>query len=183
MAIAAPLALGAGLLGGVMGGIGQMQQSSAQSQMYQYQAGLSAQNAAIQKQNMAYALQQGEQEANRSGMRSRFQEGQIKTGQAASGFNVNTGTDVNVQQGQKLVGQMDQAAIRSTAAKRAYDYDISSIQATDQASAYTASAKNVQAAEPIQIASSILGTASSVGSKWQAMQSSGAIGSSNIFGL
>ena len=183
MAIAAPLALGAGILGGITGAIGQVQQSDAQASMYKYQAGLSAQNALIQKQNETYALQQGEQAANQSGMKSRFQEGQIKVGQAASGFNVNTGTDVNVQQGQKLIGQMDQAAIRSTAAKRAYDYDISSIQASDQASAYTASAKNVQAAMPLSIASSILGSAASVGSKWNAMQTSGAIGSSNFFGL
>ena len=175
MAAAAPLALGAGLLGGVFSALGAGQSAKAQEQMYNYQAGLAAQNATIEKQNAQYALMTGEQQAAQSGMRSRFQAGQIKTAEAASGFNVNTGSNAQVQAGQKLIAGTEQTAIRSTAAKQAYDYDIGGFQSTEQAAAYTASAANVAAAAPLNIGASILGSGSSVASKWAGFNQSGAL--------
>lgn len=87
------IALATSAIGGVLGAAGQAKQSAAQSQMYQYQAGLAAQNEAIAKSNANYALMQGETQAQQSGMKSRFQQGQIRTGEAASGFDVNSGSN------------------------------------------------------------------------------------------
>ena len=165
--------IGTGLIGGVLGAAGQSQQSAAQAQMYQYQAGLSAQNAAIAKTNASYALMQGEQQAAQSGMKSRFQQGQIVTGEAASGFDVNSGSNKQVQDSQKLIAGTEETAIRSSAAKTAYDFDVSSQTAQIQSDMYNAAATNVKAAAPLNIASSILGSVSGVASKWSQMSTAG----------
>ena len=182
MAFAAPLALGLGAVGGVFNAIGQAGQSESQAQQYKYQAGIAAQNAQIAKQNEQYALIQGEQTAARSGMASRFQAGQIRAAQGASGFNVNTGTNAEVQASQKAIGQTEQTAIRSTAAKQAYDYNIGSLQATEQGQMYSAAAQNTEQAIPLQIAGSILGTGTSVATKWSGLAASGALPSTGILG-
>lgn len=171
----APISLGLGVASGIAGMIGSGQQSSAQAQMYQYQAGIAKQNQAIAKQNETYALMSGEQQAAKSGMATRYREGEIKTAQAASGFDVNKGTAVDVRAGQEKIGQMEQTAIRSSSAKAAYDYDVSAFQAGEQAQLYTAAASNVKSAAPLAQAASFLGSASSVASKWMSFNQSGAL--------
>lgn len=180
--VTAGLSLAAGVGSGIFSALGVGASSKAQASQYQYQAGLAAQNAQIAKQNEAYALMQGEQAAAQSGMATASRLGQIKTGEAASGFNVNTGSNARVQASQKMIGDMEQTAIRSTSAKRAYDYDIGALQATEQSSAYSAAASNVKSAAPLAEAASILGSASSVASKWGGFSQSGALnGISNAF--
>jgi hypothetical protein len=150
--------------------------------MYNYQAGIAQQNQLIDKQNAEYSLQTGENQAAQSGMATRYRMGQITTAQAASGFNVNTGTNVDVRKGQQLVGDTEQTAIHSNAAKTAYDYDIGATQAGEQASAYKAASTNATTAGDIGIASSVLGTAGSVSSKWLQGQQSGLFNSNPLSG-
>lgn len=72
-----------------------------------------------------------------------------------------------------MIAGMDQTAIRSTAAKTAYDYDVSAQTADMQSQMYKASAANVKAAAPMNTASSILGSVSGVASKWNQMSTAG----------
>lgn len=167
--MALPLAIvgiGASLAGGVASAVGASSAASSQAAMYNYQAGISQQNQAIAKQNEQYALISGEANAAQSGMASRFRAGQIVTAQGASGFDVGSGTNVNVQKGQALIAGTEQTTIRSNTAKAAYDYDIGAVQAGEQASAYSASAANAKTAGDINVMSSVLGTAGSVSDKW-----------------
>lgn len=167
------VSLGATVAGGVASAAGAAGQASSQAAMYNYQAGISQQNQAIAKQNEQYALISGEANAAQSGMASRFRAGQIVTAQGASGFEVGSGTNVDVQKGQALIAGTEQTTIRSNTAKAAYDFDIGAVQAGEQASAYSASAVNAQTAGGINVASSILGTAGSVASKWTQGQQTG----------
>lgn len=173
MAVPLQLAgIGSTIAGGVLGAEGASSQAAAQSNMYAYQAGIARQNEDIDKSNASWALRQGEDEASQSGMATKFQEGKIITGQAASGFNVNTGTNVKVQQGQELIGKEEEINIRSSSAKRAYDYDVGALQEKEQAGAYDAASTNAKIAGQYNVAASILGTVGSVASKWSQYQQS-----------
>ena len=146
------LGIGASALGGVTSALGAFTGAAAQSAMYSYQAG-------IAKQNEQFALNAGERQAATSGMASRLREGQIVAGQAASGFDVNSGTNKDVQQSQKLIDQTEQTNIRSNANERAYGF-------AAQSEVDVAAADNAKTAGDLGVASSILGAAGSVASKW-----------------
>jgi predicted RNA-binding protein len=104
--------------------MGKSFESKAQSNMYQYQAGMAQINKQIDEQNAAYARSVGEVEAQKSGMRSRFQLGGIKVAKAAGNIDVNSGSAREVQDSQEAIGQHDQSIIRSNAARQAYGYDV-----------------------------------------------------------
>lgn len=176
-AATAVIGLGATVAGGVASAAGASQQASANAQMYNYQAGIAQQNQQIAEQNKSYALIQGEANAAQSGMASRFRMGSIITGQAASGFDVNSGSNKQVQESASQVANTEQTIIRSNSAKAAYDYEIGAVQAGEQASAYSASAVNAKTAGDIAVTSSILGTAGSVSDKWLQGQQSGVFSS------
>lgn len=172
----AAISLGTSIAGGASSGLGAILGGGAQSSMYKFQAAIAAQNEMIDKQNAQYALQQGENQAAQSGMAQRFRIGEIKAAQGASGLQVGKGTAPQVVSGQREIAQTDQAILRSNAAKSAYDFDIGSIQAAEQVGADKAAAANVQAAEPLNVASSFLGTAAGVSSKWLQYTQTGTIG-------
>jgi hypothetical protein len=165
-----------------MGGKGQSQQYQAQQAMYYYQAGIALDNQQIEKQNKGFALQQGEQQAMQSGMRTRAQVGEIKAAQGASGFDLNKGTQPMVPAGQEKIGQIDQATIRSNANKAAFDYDVSAFQYGAQATVDQFAAANAAKASGIAQESSILGTAAGVSSKWLGFEQSGALPSFGSIG-
>lgn len=183
--------LGSTALGGIVGGKGQSQNYQAQQAMYYYQAGIALDNQQIEKQNEGYALQQGEQQAMLSGMRTRAQVGAIKAAQGASGFDVNKGTQPLVPAGQEKVGQIEQSTIRSNASKAAFDYDVSAFQYGAQAPLDEFAGTNAANAAGIARESSILGTVANVGSKFLGFQQSGALPSfsqmdssvSHVFGF
>jgi hypothetical protein len=160
------IGMGSSLAGGVLSAFGSMNQGRAQSDMYQYQAGLARMNADIATQNAVYSRQQGELQAGKYGLKAAQQMGQIKTGQAASGLDVNSGSAVEVRKGQETVTHLDMDQIRSNAAKTAYDFDVQSENFRSQASIYDASAENSSRAGMLGALSSIVGTAGSVSSRW-----------------
>lgn len=165
-AIAGGVGIGASILGGLFGAAGASEQSQAQQGMYNYQAGVAQINSQISLQNAEYARQQGEQEAQQAGMQGAQRMGQIKVAQASSGLDVNSGSAKQVQSSQALVTGLDLTQIRSNAAKSAYDFDVQATQYQNQATLYKMGATDAAAAEPYNVASSILGSAASVSSKW-----------------
>lgn len=177
--VASVASIGAGILGTAMSAGAAASQAQSQTAMYNYQAGIALQNQQIQTQNEQYALNSGEANTAQSGMATRARVGGIVAAQAASGFQVGTGTNADVQQSQEAVGLTDQTTIRSNAAKAAYDYDIGAVQAGEQASAYSASAANASAAGNLNVDASIIGGVSSVSSKWLQGTQSGLFGSVN----
>ncbi len=161
-----PISSGMNILGGLTSAGGIAASGQAQTQMLQYQAAVANMNAQIAEQNANYAIQYGESQAQKYGLSSRQQFGQIVAGQAASGLDVSSGSAKQVQESQHLVSTMDLNQIRTNAAKTAYDYQVSAANYRAQAALNLMGAQNTQAATATNVASSLLGTAGSVSEKW-----------------
>lgn len=170
--MALPIALaglGASLAGGAASAIGAGSAATAQSSMYNYQAG-------VAQQNEQFALNAGESQAAQQGMKTRAQVGQTIAAQGASGFRVGSGTNAGVVSSEQSLGQEEQTTVRSDAAQKAYGYAV-------QSSLDKSAAANASEAGEIGIASSILGTVGSVSSKWMQGSQQGLFSSSNVFGF
>lgn len=178
------IGLGSSLVGGLLSASGAKQSAQAQAQMLAYQSQVAQINSQIDKQNADYERAVGEQQALNFGLKEGQQESRIRTVQAASGINVNSGSAVDVQRSQRTLGQMDLATIRQNAAKTAYDYDVKSTQDMNQAGLYTAASANAQRAGGISAFASLVSTAGNVSSKWLKGNTRGLFGggSDNSYG-
>lgn len=162
---------------GIFGAMGAMQQGEAQGQMYGYQAAVARNNAIIAKQNADYSLATGEQKAMISGMKSRQEIGSAIARMGASGVAVGQGSSKDVLESAGKIAMMDQSIIRNNAAREAYGYEVAASGAMAQAGAYEAAGANARQAGGINALSSILGSASSVSSKWLSASSTGTFSS------
>jgi len=174
--MAAPMAMvgiGATVLGGAVNAFGSWFGGQTKGAMYDYQAGIAQMNAAVDRQNAQYAMYSGEVKAQQSGMKSRFQIGQARADQGASGLDVNSGSATQVREGMFKVAQQDQSIIRSNAAKIAYGYEVDAAAKDAEATLDQYAAKTSRTAGMISAVGSLLGTAGSVASKWQAGESAG----------
>lgn len=158
--------------GGVTSAIGGSYASDAKAQMYQYQAGVAGINAKIAKENADYSRYTGEIEAEKSGMKTKFQTGTMKTAQAAHGLDVNTGSTKDARESQHDVGLFDQAIIRSNAARRAYGFEIEEAKYKAEGDMYNKASESTKKAGKLSMIGSLIGTAGSVASKWSSMSSS-----------
>jgi hypothetical protein len=134
--------------------------------MYGYQAGVAELNSQIAQQNANYASQEGELQAAKYGIGARQQAGHIVAAQASSGLDVGSGSAKQVQESQHTVSTLDQNTIRMNAAKTAYNYETQAVQYGAQAKMDLLAKQNVEAATPLNVASSLVGGAGSVASKW-----------------
>lgn len=165
--------LGATLAGGLLSAFGAQQSGDAAQKAYNYRAQVSRINADINRQNAEWARTKGEREAVQYGMKAAQVRGQIKIAQAASGLDVNSGSARDVQQSQEKIKSMDLATIQANAAKIAYDYDSKAVMDENQAQLDVMSGDNAKRAGDIQALGSIIGSVSSVSSKWQQGRTTG----------
>jgi hypothetical protein len=173
------LGLGATAGGSLMQAFGGLASGFANKDMYDYQASIARLNEQIDKQNAEFAVQQGEQQALKVGMQGRFQAGQIKIGQASSGFDVNSGSNKQVQQSQHSMTMLDTDIVRSNASKTAYGFREQGAVAEAQSNLYTMAGNNAMEAGFMNFGTSILGGASSVSSEWLRGQQMGLWGSAD----
>lgn len=159
--------IGASLAGGLLSAFGAEKQGQSQQKMYQYRAQVAKINADIDRQNSAWELTKGESEAQQYGMKAAQQRGMIRAAQGASGLDVNSGSNAEVQQSQEKIKNIDMATIRSNAAKIAYDYRTKATMDENQATLDIMAGDNAKTAGDIGAASSILGSVGTVASKWQ----------------
>ena len=158
--------IGASIFGTLLGAAGQKEAGQAQTQQYNYQAGIAALNSQIATQNANYASQQGELTAEKVGLKDRATAGQIVASQGASGVDVNSGSAKSVQESQHTVSTMDLDTIRMNATKTAYDFETQANQFKAQAFMDVAGSQNVQKATSTNVATSLVGGAGSVAQKW-----------------
>src|SRR6266436_5591241 len=85
-------AVGSGI-GGVVQGIGAKFSGDAQAAAYRYKAGVALLNKQISEQNASWALESGDIKSEEAGLKAGQEIGQTKAVQAASGFDVNTGSN------------------------------------------------------------------------------------------
>lgn len=169
--MASPGQIGSAGIGGVGGGaalsgFGALASGISNSNMYNYQAGVAKLNQQIDNQNAEFSRQTGEQQALQAGFKQSAQMGQIKAAQGASGFDVNSGSAVQVRTSQSKLNTLDTDVIRSNAAKTAYNYQLQGVAAGAQASADKIAGTDSLIAGGIGLGSSILGGAASVSSMW-----------------
>jgi hypothetical protein len=174
--------MGATAGGSIMSAFGSLASGEANKSMYDYQSGIAKLNQQIDLQNATFATQQGEQQAQQYGLKAGQQMGQIKTAQASSGFDVNSGSNAQVRTSQAHLNSLDTDVIRSNAAKTAYNYTEQASVAGAQSQLYTMAGTNAMAAGEIGFGSSILGGVGSVSSEWlKYSQVSGASGMGSSF--
>lgn len=167
------IAIGSTVAGGLTKAVGGFMGGQASSSAYNYQSGVARLNASIQKQNASYERDVGEVKAQASGMKTAQQVAQIKSVQSGSNLSINGGSAANVRESQQAIGEFDQNVIRSNAARRAYGYDVEVMQQETQSNVYKMAGSNAKRSGMIEGISSLLGTASSVASKWLDMDRTG----------
>jgi hypothetical protein len=177
-AVLGGVGIAASLAGSIMEGLGASKQAKASAQMYQYRAHVARLNAQINRQNAEWARDRGEKEGLQYGLKAGHQAGQIKVAQAASGFDINTGTAKDVQSSQRKIVGMDLEMIRENAARIAFDYENKAKMDEHQARMDEMAAANAKEAGKFSLLKSIIGGVSSVSSKWQQASSSGLFGDS-----
>jgi hypothetical protein len=159
--------LGATLAGGLLSAYGNEKQGQAQQSMYNYKAQVSHINSQINRQNAAWARAKGEKEAEQYGMKAAQQRGQIRAAQGASNIDVNSGSAKEVQRSQEKIKNMDMSSIRENAAKIAYDYETRAVMDENQAGLDVMAGGFAKKAGNMKALESIIGSVSTVSSKWQ----------------
>lgn len=162
----ATVGMGASAAGGGLGIFSSLFGGQAKSDMYKYQAGVARINEDIAAKNAAYAREAGEVTAQRSGMATRFKVGQERAVQAASGIDASSGSAVQVRTDEERIGQQDMATIRANAARKAYGYQVEGVSEEAKARMAETSGEAAKTEGYINAFGSLLGTASSVSSKW-----------------
>lgn len=162
----AAIGIGATLASGFVNAAGDLFGGAAQGKMYEYQAGVARMRSQVAEQNARWAVNTGETNAQISGMHTRFQVGQIRAGQGASNIAVSSPSSTGVRAGQTEVGQIDESVIRTNAARRAYGSEVESASAAAEAGALSTASATARTASYYSAASSILGGAGNVSSKW-----------------
>lgn len=177
----AAISIGGTILGTALNAEGTAQQTSAQVQQLQFQSAIAQRNQQIAQQNADWARGVGEVNAQQAGLKTRAELGTEKATQGASNLDVNFGSAPLVRDSTRELGYHGQSVIRSDAAERAYSFEQQGVTAGLQSQMYQAGAANTQAAGGIKIASTIIGGATSVASKWLAGSTTGLTGSGNAF--
>lgn len=160
------ISVGSSLLGGALGGAGASFSAGASADSFNFKAGIAKLNADIDKQNASWAINSGGIKATNYGLKAGQEIADTKVVQAASGLDVNSGSKEAVRDTQQTVAAYDQGLIRADAAHTAHGYEVKAAADTAEASMDTAAASNAQKAGKLDVLKSIIGTASSVASKW-----------------
>lgn len=160
------IGIGTSAAGAITGAIGAGQQGAASANMYRYQAGVAKINENVAKQNAAWTRAAGEVSAQRYGMKAAQERGEIRTVQSGSGIDVSSGSHATVQDSQAEIVSHDLAMIRSNAAHKAFGHDVEATSQEAQGKLFEMATSKSKTAGDLGIASSLIGGASSVSSKW-----------------
>lgn len=173
MAFVAPLALAAGIAGAGISAAGTIEQGQATANAANYAAQVAQNNATIANQNATYATAAGQTQAANQSLKGAATAGRIKASQAASGIDVNTGSALNVQEGQREQSQLDTETVLNNAELQAYGYRSQATSYTAQSGLETEEAEQAPIGADIGAAGGFLSSASSVASKWSQLGPSG----------
>lgn len=171
------IGVGANAAGGILSAFGAISSGESQKGLEDYQAGVAQINAQTARQNADYAEQLGSLQQQQFGFRAGQQFGGIRTAQAASGLDVNSGSAKSVQDSQKLLTNLGETSIASSTNKQAYDFLTQATGFQNQAQLDLLAGKDAENAGYINAASGIISSAAGVSSKWLQGQQLGLWGS------
>ena len=159
----------------IANGVGAGVQAYGSESAAKYQAAVANNNAAVAKQNAQYAIDVGNTQMQAKQQQTASMIGSERAMYGAAGVEDNSGSAVRVQSDTARLGAIDAATIKNNAARQAYGYQV-------QAAGFQGQASMDQAAGNLNAFSSIIGGASSIGSKWSDYQNKGITpGIANIF--
>lgn len=101
-----------------------------------------------------------------TGRKNAARLGRIKAEQAASGVSVNTGTPVDVQAGQREMGQLDTETVLNNAELHAYGYRTQAMNFEAEAGLEKSKASNALPSAILKATGGLLANAKSLGFKW-----------------
>lgn len=165
-ALIGTIGLGSTIAGGAISAGGNIMKGISERNMYEYQAGIAQINAKIARRNADMSYATGDKQAEKYGIKAGQQMGMIKAAQAASGLDIESGSNKQVQDSQAKVARTDMNQIYQNAAKVAYDYQTQAWQYDQEAKMKKKAGQNSMIAGVINAAGSIVGTSGSVASKW-----------------
>lgn len=158
--------LGATAGGSLMSGFGALASGFSNKSMYDYQSGVAQLKSQIDQWNAESARQTGEVSSLSAGLQQGQQFGKIIAAQSASGLDIRSGSNKQVQDSTRQINQLDTDIIRSNAAKTAYGYETESVADQAQANVYSMAGNNSLAAGFMGLGTSIMGGISSVSNEW-----------------
>jgi len=169
-----PVTLTALAVGGAgLTAFGKLESGNAASEAANYQAQVYQNNQTIANQNADWAEQAGSAKEAAQGMRTAATVGSIKAKQAASGVDVNTGSNKDVTSAAADLGKLDALTIRSNTAREAYGFEVQATSAGAQAGLSQMEASHDTEAGDIGAASSLISGASSAFGKYAQWQNVG----------
>lgn len=171
----AVFSLASTVVGGAVSAMGAMQQAQAAQQAANYRAQVARNNAVMAQQNAVYERQAGAEDAYQQDLKNKAIMGQATAELGASGFDVNSGTPLNIQSDQRRLARVDTLRTRENREFRARQFDQSRLNEDASAGLYTMQASQAKQAGMWNVASSLLGTATSFGNKWTSYKAAGVI--------
>jgi hypothetical protein len=131
----------------------------ATAQAAQYQAQVAANNATIEQQNAAAAIKAGEVQAEQTGLQSAQQIEAIRAAEGANNVDVNSGSALDVQTGQRLTNVSSELLQMNNALRQAYGYEVQGTGFSATSTLGTAQAQQASTAGALKAAGGLLGSA------------------------
>jgi hypothetical protein len=162
-------------LGGVVGGIGALEQGQAAASAAKYNAAVAAANAKVAGRNAAIAGMSGSAQAAMSSQKTRAMVGALAANEAAGNIDVNRGSAVDTRASAQSLGELDALTIRSNAAREAYGYQTQQASLEAESNLSRVQASNDLTAGYISGASTFLGSESSAALNYAKYQQAGGL--------
>jgi hypothetical protein len=148
-----------GLVGGLVSAAGMVYEGVAKAQSLRYQSQVAANNAITAQRQAAYAIEAGQAAQAKKSMEKAAQFGQIKAEQAASGTDVNTGSNKAVQVSARELGELDTLQEGQKYQLAAYGYRTQATNFQAQSQLYGYEAPQAEIGADIGAAGTALGAA------------------------
>jgi hypothetical protein len=166
MTFLAPIAGPLAIAGAGISAIGTIEQGEATSNAASYQAQVAQNNAIIAEQNATYASNAGLAQAAATSLKGASQAGKVKTAQAASGIDVNTGSAVNVQASERETNVLNSETVLNNAELQNYGYRAAATGYKATAGLEEEEAAQAPVGAALSATGNLLSAASSIGAKW-----------------
>lgn len=133
MAWATTISTAASLIGTAVGVTSSIQQGKAQKAQYNYQAAVERRNAQKAQANAEQTRQEGIEEARMQRMKTIQKIGAQQAAMAANGFDIASGTNLDVVEDTAAIGELDALTTTYNAETKALSYESQSENLTNQA--------------------------------------------------
>jgi hypothetical protein len=131
-----------------------------------YQATVAQNNSVIVQQNATRAEQAGAAAAENQGRKGATQSAALKVAQASGGVDVNTGSVVDVQAGERETNLLDTETVMQNADLKAYGYRVQGENFQSEAALDTAKSEEAVPAAALKAGGGLLSSASALGPKF-----------------